>query len=109
MSKHEEILFSQMKLIKLPVPAREYRFHDTRRWRFDFAWPDIKLAVEVEGVVWKGKGGRHQRADGMTADCQKYGAAMELGWDVYRCTQKMVENGQALNTIEKLWQLNSEG
>lgn len=102
MSEHEERLFNQIKLVKLPIPAREYRFHPTRLWRFDFAWLDLKLAVEVEGVVWQGKGGRHQRADGLTKDCQKYGAAMELGWDVYRCTQTMVDSGEALNTIEVL-------
>lgn len=32
-----------------PEFVREHRFHPTRRWRFDFAWPDEKVALEVEG------------------------------------------------------------
>lgn len=27
----------------------EYRFHPTRKWRFDFAIPHIKVAIEIEG------------------------------------------------------------
>lgn len=109
MSKVEDLLLSQLKMIKLPEPVREHRFHPERKWRFDFAWPDFKLAVEVEGITFYGKNkngsmklGRHQTAKGVNGDCEKYGAAMELGWDVYRCTQQMVRTGQALKTIEIL-------
>lgn len=45
---------------------REYVFHPKRKWRFDFAWPHIKLAVEVEGGVHAG--GRHNRGSGFVAD-----------------------------------------
>jgi len=36
----------------LPAPTPEYRFHATRRWRFDYAFVQQKIAVEVEGGVW---------------------------------------------------------
>lgn len=58
--------------------AREYRFHPVRRWRFDFAWPAEKLAVEIEGR------GRHQTFVGFRNDCEKYNAALQLGWRVLR-------------------------
>ena len=67
---------------KLPTPLREHRFAAPRRWRFDFAWPDVLVAVEVEGGVWSQ--GRHQRAAGFVADCEKYESALRLGWRVYR-------------------------
>lgn len=109
MSKAEEKLHQQIKHAGLPDPVREYRFHPARRWRFDFAWPDLKLAVEVEGVTYFGKNkngsmklGRHQNGKGLTEDCIKYGEAMRLGWDVYRCTQQLVNDGSALSTIEIL-------
>src|ERR1044072_3735597 len=36
----------------LPEPLPEYRFHPTRKWRFDFAWPEHKLALEIQGGAW---------------------------------------------------------
>ena len=39
----------------LPIPIREYKFHDTRRWRFDMAWPRLKIAAEVEGGTFAKK------------------------------------------------------
>ena len=80
---------------------REYRFHPTRRWRFDFAWPKEKLAVEVEGVVWQGSG-RHQRASGYQGDCEKYNTALVYGWRVLRVTRPHVENGAALKWFDQL-------
>ena len=78
---------------------REYRFHPRRRWRFDFAWPDLKVAVEVEGGVWQY--GRHNRARGFLADLEKYNEAAVMGWLVLRVAREHVENGQALEWLEK--------
>jgi very-short-patch-repair endonuclease len=65
-----------------PLPAevmvREHLFHSRRGWRFDFAWPTIKLAVELDGR------GRHQTVKGTRDDCEKHNAAVLLGWRVLR-------------------------
>ena len=34
-----------------PALTPELRFHKTRKWRFDYAWPDRKLFLEVDGGV----------------------------------------------------------
>ncbi len=68
----------------LPKPMREVRFHPTRKWRFDYAWPDHKIALEVEGGAWTN--GRHTRGAGFIADMAKYNAAQEIGWRVFRVT-----------------------
>ena len=68
----------------LPMPVREHRFHDTRRWRFDYAWPAQMVALEVEGGVWTG--GRHTRGKGYVADLEKYREAAIAGWCVLRVT-----------------------
>ncbi len=52
----EELFAFQCKALKLPAPCREIVFCE-RKWRLDFAWPDIKLAVEIEGGIWTN--GRH--------------------------------------------------
>ena len=63
--------------------VQEHRFHPTRRWRFDFCWVDEKVAVEIDGLVYGGRGG-HQTVDGIGADAEKHEAARALGWVVYR-------------------------
>jgi hypothetical protein len=65
-------------------PVQEHRFDGVRRWRFDYAWPVQKVALEVEGGVWTG--GRHTRGAGFVADMEKYNAATVQGWRVLRCT-----------------------
>jgi very-short-patch-repair endonuclease len=71
----------------------EYKFHPTRRWRFDIAIPELKIAVEYEGVYGKGQS-RHTSAGGYTGDCDKYNEAVVLGWRVLRFTAKNVKGAQ---------------
>lgn len=61
---------------------REFRFHPERRWRFDFAWPEHAVALEIEGGIYCG--GRHVRPAGYSRDCVKYNEAQLLGWRVFR-------------------------
>jgi hypothetical protein len=69
---------------KLPLPVAEHRFHPARKWRFDYAWPDKLVALEVEGGAFTG--GRHTRGAGFVADMEKYNRAAVLGWKVLRVT-----------------------
>ena len=100
----EEALAFQIKAIGLPEPTREYRFHSTRKWRFDFAWPDQLIAMEVEGGVWNG--GRHGRGSGIVKDIEKGNAAVLLGWQMLRATGDMVKSGEAVKLLEEYF--NSE-
>ena len=99
-SPGEAELALQMRLYKVAHAIREYRFSDRRKWRFDFAWPELLLAVEVEGITHDA--GRHQRKDGFEKDLEKYEAAMLDGWTVYRCSTAMVKSGRAVDTIKIL-------
>lgn len=115
LSRLEESLALQIRVVKLPAPEREYQFAAAhvgpgrgvkkrlqdaglKNWRFDFAWPDKKFAVEVEGGTYVG--GRHNRGKGFEDDCIKYHHAMLLGWTVYRCTGRLVDNGWAVQLIQ---------
>ncbi len=79
--------------------VREHRFHPKRQWRFDFAMPELMLAVEIEGVL-PNKFTGHTSLSGYAADCEKYNAAAILGWCVIRGTQAMVNNGRLYSDIE---------
>lgn len=99
-SKLEEELLYQIRAVGLPEPESEYRFYDKRRWRADFAWPLHKVLVEVEGGIWVR--GRHTRGSGFEKDCEKHNKAVELGWQVYRFTGKMIDEGNALQVLLKV-------
>lgn len=71
-------------IIDIPKPTREYRFHPTRQFRFDFAWPVQKRAVEIEGGIWVMGG--HTRGKHFISDCDKYNLAVLMGWKVLRFT-----------------------
>lgn len=79
------------------TPEREYRFAPPRKWRFDFYFPDRKLAVEIEGGT--GVYGRHQRPGGFEKDAEKYNTAAKMGITVIRYTTRMVMNGTAINDV----------
>lgn len=83
----------------LPEPEREHRFHATRRWRLDFAWPEALVALEVEGGTWTG--GRHTTGVGFESDCEKYGEAALAGWLVIRANNHMVSDGRALALVRR--------
>jgi hypothetical protein len=82
-----------------PAPIPEYRFAPPRRWRFDYAWPDHRLALEIEGGTWTG--GRHVRARGYERDCEKYSEAALRGWCVLRVTSAMLRDGRALALLQR--------
>lgn len=94
----------QMKVLAqerdIEEPVREHGFHPTRLWRFDFAWPERKVAVEVEGGIWTR--GRHTRGAGFIGDCEKYNEAARLGWRVFRMPGPWVEGGRAARYMEKV-------
>lgn len=81
----------------LPCPVVEHPFakEQGRKWRFDYAWPEHRIALEVEGGVWIA--GRHTRGSGFVKDMEKYNQAAVLGWRVLKvqprdlCTAETVE------------------
>jgi len=113
MSKLEETLALHIKGLKLKEPVRELKFHPTRRWRFDFAWPELMIAAEVEGGTEshgqrrriKGKlctlKSRHLTPKGYENDCEKYNEAAMLGWHILKFTGKAVNSGKAIAIIER--------
>jgi hypothetical protein len=95
----EDTLAWQLKLVGVPEPEREHVFAKPRRWRFDFAWPARKVALEVEGGTWVN--GAHNRGAHFESDCAKYNSAALAGWLVLRVTGAMVADGRALAFVER--------
>ena len=96
-----ELQMDLLLTISPDVPAFEIEYHfarPDREWRFDFAWPGYKLALEVQGGTWKS--GAHSRGRGYEADREKINWAEIHGWHVLEATTDMVADGRALTTIE---------
>ena len=78
----------------LPDPVPEHRVLATRRFRFDYAWPDRKIALEIEGGFF-GTGRRcpacrqlprsgHSSVRRLKDDADKYSFAAAIGWTIIR-------------------------
>jgi very-short-patch-repair endonuclease len=87
----------QCELAGLPKPEPEFRFHPSRKWRFDFAFPAQSLAVEVDGGAFIA--GRHTRGAGFVKDIEKMNTAVLMGWRVLRFTPQQVQSGEALTVL----------
>ena len=81
----------------LPSPMHEYRFHETRQWRFDHAWPEHMVALEVEGGAFKQ--GRHVRGKGFLDDMAKYNAAALSGWMLLRTVPRQLTSAATLDML----------
>jgi len=79
---------------------REYRFNSARMFRADFAIPEYRILIEVEGGTW-GASSRHTTGKGFRDDCEKYNSACCLGWRVLRYTTDMLQEnpGQVLSDV----------
>lgn len=96
-SSLERLFRIQLNANNIEGFVQEKIFHLTRRWRFDFAWPEIKLAVEIQGGTWSK--GRHARGSGIKGDCEKYSQAAILGWRIIFATSEHVRSGEALQWV----------
>lgn len=85
---------------KLPIPDREYKFHSVRKWRIDFAFPSVQLAIEIEGGIFSC--GRHTRPIGFSKDIEKYNALTESGWVLLRYPPNKINFEQIYRVYQML-------
>ena len=74
----EQILRKSIRI----EPIKEYKFHNKRKWRIDYAWPEQKLAIEVEGGIWINGG--HNRGKIYKDNVEKYNELVLYGYDLLR-------------------------
>lgn len=94
-----QTLLFQIRSLNLPKPVLEHRFHETRKWRWDLAWPEFKVAVECEGGVYTQ--GRHTRGKGFENDCEKASEGAAAGWLLVRATGDQIDQGKAVIWVQR--------
>jgi len=100
MSHLEVMLDDQMALAGLPAPEGEFYAIPGRRFRWDFAFPDKKVLIEVQGAIWV-KGG-HSTGTGISRDAEKLNLATLAGWRTLIVTADMIKDGRALAWIQEI-------
>ena len=74
----EQILRKSIRI----EPLKEHKFYNKRKWRIDYAWPEQKLAIEVEGGIWINGG--HNRGKIYKDNVEKYNELVLHGYDLLR-------------------------
>jgi hypothetical protein len=96
----------------IPEPQFEYKFHETRKWRFDLAWPAKiplgferlivpypNLAIEVQGGLFSYGG--HNRGAQIVKEHEKYNEACAIGWRILYCQPKDICTQDFANLIKR--------
>lgn len=69
-----------------------------RGWKWDIAFPERMVAIEVDGGIWCE--GAHGHPTTIMRNMEKRNWAARLGWRVLSFSTKEAKNGQALNFTE---------
>jgi len=101
-NENEKLLY---ELLNEAYPGQwvsEHKGIEGRKFRFDCANPEKKIAIEINGGLWTY--GRHSRPIGMQQDYIKYNAATVEGWRVLIYTPEMLRNqpGLIISAVRQL-------
>ncbi len=99
MTALEEMFALQCEQAGFPAPLREYAAVPGRRFRWDFAWTDARVLVEINGGTYAHMG--HSTGSGIARDYEKSNLAMLAGWRTFVFDRRMVEAGTALDVTAK--------
>lgn len=82
----------------LPAWDTQYKLPG-RRFRWDFAWPEARLLVEVNGGTWSKRRKGHSSGSGIARDYEKANTAALAGYYQLTFDAKMVRSGEAAETV----------
>lgn len=91
---------AQLEEAGLPRPEAEFRFAAPRRWRFDWAFPSVKVAIEYQGGNYFGKGG-HNSIRGLQNDYEKFTEAALRGWMLILVDSQTVRDKRAVEWVKR--------
>jgi very-short-patch-repair endonuclease len=109
-SQYETQLERLIHLAGLPEPVLQFAFAKEygRLYRWDFAWTEFKLAVEVDGGRFMGRGGSARTMSrtaplgyhGSVEDNRKRNLANLLGWTILVYSPEMIRSGEAVAELK---------
>lgn len=90
-SDGEVLVLQLLRSAGMPAPVRQ---HTVGRWRFDLAWPELRLAVELDGS-------HHRDPARLALDDRKQNEAALAGWLVLRFTWDRIA-GEPHRVVEEI-------
>lgn len=94
----EALFGQQLTLTKLPKPTRQYLFLRGSKHTLDFAWPDLMIGVEVQGMVHRIKGS-------FKNDIKKRAQGLLQGWKVLEVGGVEIKDGTAMEWLHQLFEM----
>ena len=91
----------QIQQAGLPQPIEEYYHLKGRDFRLDFAWPDRKIGVEVQGMAHRIKGKFH-------ADIEKRSLGLLAGWRILEVSGDTVRDERGIGWLKQLLEKHHE-
>ena len=79
--------------------VRQYRAIKGRKFAWDFAFPDERLLVEINGGTYTV--GAHSTGKGIARDYEKSNLAQLQGWRCLSFDGKAVRSGEAVEVVRK--------
>jgi very-short-patch-repair endonuclease len=96
----EQTLAYQCIADKLPSFVQNYIFMKERKFELDFAWPEYRCGIEIQGGIFKGHA--HSAPLMIIRDMEKSNLLVLCGWKVLRYTPQDVSCGLAIGGIKQL-------
>ena len=102
-SPGEEMLALHLRSYGIPVVRQQaFAEHLGRAFRFDFSFPEHRLAVEVDGAV-------HRIKARFRADLERHNLAQVLGWRVLRFSTADIASAKAIDAVRAVLAGDQEG
>jgi hypothetical protein len=100
-AQEHSFFFALLRREGLPLPQTELAFalSEGRKFRWDFAWVEQKVALEVQGAIWTR--GAHGRGTGIARDHEKFNLGCVLGWRLLQCVPKDLNNLATIALIRR--------
>ncbi len=102
-SRWEKTFEFQLKYHEIPPHISQFKFHETRKWAVDFAWPNHRIIVEIEGGIWIKGGAGHSHPISIERDIEKYNQVSLYGYRLFRFTDKEIRSGAAINLLKEVF------
>lgn len=99
-ASNNDLIVSYFISEKLPAPIFEYKFHNIRRWRFDWAWLEQRVALEIQGGIFIM--GRHSRGAALLKEWEKLNAAAIMGWRILYCQPSDLFKGKIFSPKQEI-------